>query len=619
MAVLFLAYPILVHIIEAVIPLLLLSFTMAFGAGTSSIPTGPVLRGPEKLICSEGDVVTFHLTHERDLPLFANPLASEAERKQHEEEESESVLKHGDDQSSQWLSYADLSKGDPPLKRPHESSTVQLFYDLFFVANLTTFTNVHEINDKNTLKSYIGFFSMLWFTWLQVSLFDVRFGTDSVFERICQALQFGIMAGFAVVGPGYHIGWSAEDKGAEQALLAFKTLSLIVMISRLVLAVQYGVVMWWLRGYRKVILPMALHILVLFTMAAVFTGLFFTFTVHSGESSMLAWYVAIGFETAIILLVSGRYRFLSFRRTYIYERLGLLTLIILGEGIIGLCSSIQKVGSDLHFGSDIVGMIIAGIVIIYCLWMLYFDQLETKRVGTLRQQLWIMTHFPFHVAILLTVEGVSQLCVWRKWTDLVRALTEKLTPLAHQDYAQESAYLTGVMADFFQPFQENSGQRKLTPPDLTEHLASLTAAKDSDEAWEAKSSIVAHALNFAAESFGIEPPEHSKETAENEEEVVNSLMNETFSTIFLYFFIAAGAVLILASVMFLLGKRHKIRADYINLVVRSLAGLGLCLLVTMGLSHDDKVVNTINAFAWSAWVLPTVAITYAVGMSCPSQ
>jgi hypothetical protein len=35
---------------------------------------------------------------------------------------------------------------DAPIFKPHhESSTIELFYDLFFVANLTTFTKNHEI------------------------------------------------------------------------------------------------------------------------------------------------------------------------------------------------------------------------------------------------------------------------------------------------------------------------------------------------------------------------------------------------------------------------------------------------------------------------------------------
>lgn len=70
------------------------------------------------------------------------------------------------------------SAPDEPLFREHhESSTVELFFDLFFVANLATFTANHEIVDTSSLKNYLGFFTLLWFTWLQYSLFDVRFST----------------------------------------------------------------------------------------------------------------------------------------------------------------------------------------------------------------------------------------------------------------------------------------------------------------------------------------------------------------------------------------------------------------------------------------------------------
>jgi hypothetical protein len=38
------------------------------------------------------------------------------------------------------------------------ADTMKLFYDLFFVANLTTFTSLHEINQGHALASYSGFF-----------------------------------------------------------------------------------------------------------------------------------------------------------------------------------------------------------------------------------------------------------------------------------------------------------------------------------------------------------------------------------------------------------------------------------------------------------------------------
>lgn len=38
----------------------------------------------------------------------------------------------------------------------HEASLIELFFDLFFVANLATFTAVHEITNGATARAYIG-------------------------------------------------------------------------------------------------------------------------------------------------------------------------------------------------------------------------------------------------------------------------------------------------------------------------------------------------------------------------------------------------------------------------------------------------------------------------------
>ena len=38
----------------------------------------------------------------------------------------------------------------------HEASMIELFFDLFFVGNLATFTTYHEITDSLTLIYYIG-------------------------------------------------------------------------------------------------------------------------------------------------------------------------------------------------------------------------------------------------------------------------------------------------------------------------------------------------------------------------------------------------------------------------------------------------------------------------------
>ncbi len=44
----------------------------------------------------------------------------------------------------------------------------------------------------------------MWFTWCQVTLFDVRFVADSVVDRVAKAVHLGVMVGFAYVGPNFN-------------------------------------------------------------------------------------------------------------------------------------------------------------------------------------------------------------------------------------------------------------------------------------------------------------------------------------------------------------------------------------------------------------------------------
>jgi low temperature requirement protein LtrA len=77
----------------------------------------------------------------------------------------------------------------------HEASTLELFFDLFFVANLATFTQYHAIIDRDTFWSYIAFFVILWMTWFHVVLFDARWAADCLWERICKVAHFCVFAG----------------------------------------------------------------------------------------------------------------------------------------------------------------------------------------------------------------------------------------------------------------------------------------------------------------------------------------------------------------------------------------------------------------------------------------
>jgi len=154
----------------------------------------------------------------------------------------------------------------PEFRRYEEATNIELFYDLFFVANLTTFTDALDINDSSALQSYAGFFCILWFLWAQVTLFDVRFVTDSIIERVGKAAQFGVMVGLAVVGPNFD--------PSEQEQHTFRSLSIILMLSRIVLGLQYGGVLYHVWHYKNSKAPLAMVMSSNFVAAFIYFGTF---------------------------------------------------------------------------------------------------------------------------------------------------------------------------------------------------------------------------------------------------------------------------------------------------------------------------------------------------------
>lgn len=115
------------------------------------------------LVGDDEDEITFTITHPKHLGLFATPLADDRAAARHAyaladangKESKYTTIKErhgsGDSPPPESIQAAhDDDPDEPVLKRAHEASTIQLFYDLFFVANLTTFTNVHEIDDADS-------------------------------------------------------------------------------------------------------------------------------------------------------------------------------------------------------------------------------------------------------------------------------------------------------------------------------------------------------------------------------------------------------------------------------------------------------------------------------------
>lgn len=166
------------------------------------------------------------------------------------------------------------------------------------------------------------------------------------------------MVSYAVVGTNFDPSNIAENYGT------FRQLSLILVVSRILLIIQYGSVLFWIKGHKSAITPILIQMAIFAVGAAVSLGLLFSFKPDTSGRPYFGWYAVAVFEAVIVFLSSSQWRVVSFKRTNLNQRCGLLTLIILGEGIIVLTKAMNNVVKGENFSAAIIAQIISAVFII---------------------------------------------------------------------------------------------------------------------------------------------------------------------------------------------------------------------------------------------------------------
>ncbi|KAI5840824.1 bacterial low temperature requirement A protein-domain-containing protein [Morchella snyderi] len=476
-----------------------------------------------------------------------------------------------------------------------EATPIELFYDLFFVANLTTVTSVQYITEWRNLSSYILFFIILWFTWLHVTLLDVRFSVDSVYERICKAMHFAVMAAFSSVSTD----WDPFSPDDVYSVRSLRTMTLTLMFSRIVLGIQYVVIMVYGRSRKKAVVPTAIHAVVMFISAGVYLGMFWGFQEGTKKKSYLGWYAMAIFEIGAVIITSSVWKSVSFKKTHLVERMGLLTLIILGEGIIVMLKAINAVVKGFGWTKSTFGVVAASLCIIYLFWMFYFDYTPRDiHYGTIRQQIWAMLHFPFHLSLVLVVEGLRQLTTMQSFNLLATdigatvVLLEPLTPSGLAEYFR----------DIFLIIYEDG-----TSKSVLKGYSKILSTIDAMEATPTPSveyesylhTILFDAYTGLGEYYGIKAPKEADST----QQLIAML--RVFDLVFQYFFIALGVVFLLYGVFAIIVRRHMDVFDYVSIGLRFLASLTFFSM--LGLYFNPIKRDSYINFMWGGpWPVPTV-------------
>jgi hypothetical protein len=241
--------------------------------------------------------------------------------------------------------------------------------------------------------------------------------------------------------------------------------------------------------------------------------------------------------------------------------------------------------------------------------VLYFDQIEHDRFGTIRQQIWALLHYPLHVAILLTAEGSTLLIIWN---EIAQDLDWMYNNLLDPSYFNSSQAYASSLVTNLTNFDNSFKQKYLsTSYNYTSGAANFShldfaTTEGLNKAEDLYNDMLFKVAVFLFENFNVDLPDDESTSGLSAEDTLLVHMS-VFFTVYLYYLIAGGCLLIVLGVLYWFGKTHKSRWEYGSIAVRISAGIGLSLV------SISYLFSTSGNLFMSPWMIPMVVIIYFIG------
>jgi hypothetical protein len=174
----------------------------------------------------------------------------------------------------------------------------------------------------------------------------------------------------------------------------------------------------------------ALHLIA----AAVYFGIAFRYEEGKNSKVYVVWFVVGVVELKLHLILSQLSEVLTFLGTHLGERMNLLTLIIVGEGAILLAKNVTLLVKDTYlkdhalgiWSPSLIGIVTCAAALIYTIFQLYFDWMHEDGMSVHHQVSWTSMHLPFHIALVLFLEGANQFILWARLKESINTAVQIL-------------------------------------------------------------------------------------------------------------------------------------------------------------------------------------------------
>ncbi len=261
-------------------------------------------------------------------------------------------------------------------------SWLELFYDLVYVIAISKITNYLTLHPTvSGLLDYTCIFAMIFWGWVNGSLYHDIHGTTGLRTSLMTLWQIMIVAALVIT-----IGTSPEH------FVFNATISVMAMQ-------LYITYLWWSVGiydkeHRKLNTPYSICYLTAFAL------MFLTLFINQE-------YIRIIFYTALLLnylppfltLLVPRKTNIEFNlSSSMSERLGLFTIIIFGEVVLGIVNGV----SNINMLSPQIWFCFAlAILIVFSLWWLFFTLISDRpcKKGIIKSGLMQLTYIPTLMAL----------------------------------------------------------------------------------------------------------------------------------------------------------------------------------------------------------------------------
>ncbi|XZW17952.1 low temperature requirement protein A [Acinetobacter baumannii] len=281
------------------------------------------------------------------------------------------------------LSLRPLSPRDP--EQPHRAATpLELLFDLIFVVAIATAgQQLHHAIIENhlwhALPSYLMVFFALWWAWMNFSWFASAYDNDDALYR---CLTFVQIVGSLVMAAGIPDVFHSQD---------FDIIIVGYVIMRLALVTQ------WLRAAKHD--PERRITAYRYAIGIVLVQIGWLVANFAHALSIPLFLLLVVVEL-FVPIYAEKYSPTPWHPHHIVERYALLTIIVLGESMVGSFNAIRDALAAQSINIPAVFLMIGGLMLMFAMWWAYFDRSEQHHhVKGVRPFVWGYGHYFVFVSV----------------------------------------------------------------------------------------------------------------------------------------------------------------------------------------------------------------------------